>query len=124
VDEPERTWNTWFQTYASKKPRALQRITFKPYNAPIIDSEGKPDLDVIAETRLFFDERKAEGNEHRIFPYGNVNDKYGFLSESANCNRRRARKGQDLEGWHELMDVMEGNRKRLRGAGAADYQLG
>jgi len=95
----------------------LQRITFKPYNAPIIDLEGMTHLDVITKTRLFLDERKAEGREHRVFPYGEVDDKYGFFSETESFNRSRARKGRDLEGWYELMDVMESNRKWLRGPG-------
>lgn len=120
MGEPERTWNTWFQTYASKQPRALHRITFKPHNALMFDTYNMPKRSVVTKTRLLLDERKAEGKEHRVFPYGSVDDKYGYLSESENCNRIRACKGQDLEGWYALRDVMESNSERLRGQGAAD----
>lgn len=122
VDEPERRWNTWFHRYASNEPRALQRTTFKPYNAPIIDPESMSDLDVITRTSLFLDERKAEERELRVFPYAEVDIKYGAINENKDFNRRKARKGRDLEGWYELMDVMESNRERLRGAEAANRQ--
>lgn len=107
----------WFHTYACRKPRALQRITFKPHNAPIFDPEDLPIRNVITKARSFIEDRKAEGKEYRVFPYGSVDENYGLLCGSGTCNRVRARKWRDLEGWVELMDVMEINRERLRAAG-------
>lgn len=93
-----------------------------PYNAPIIPWDGLSYFGVITKEKLFLDERKAEGNEYRVFPYADVDDKYGYSVERENCNRTRAFKGRDLEGWYQLTDVMESNRERLRGAGAMDRQ--
>lgn len=116
MDEPERIWNTWFHTYACRKPRALQPITFKPHHAPIFDPEDLPIRNVITKARSLIEERKAEGKQYRVFPYGSVDESYGLLCGSEACKRVRARKGRDLEGWFELMDVMEINRERLRAA--------
>lgn len=114
---PDWTWNRWFHYYASTKPRALQRVTFKPYNATIVPdctSSVRKDIDEIPAARIFFDERKAEGREHRVFPYGIIDKNHGGIWESGRCNRYKALKGNDLEGWHKLMEVMKSNRERLR----------
>ena len=116
-EEPENpsegTWNSWFRKYASKAPRALQRLSFKPSTAIIKPSDGTVDDELYEKITQVLAERRAEGHEVRVFPYGEIDDKYGMLFEKGDCNGYRAWKGWDMEGWKELREVIQMNRERM-----------
>ena len=106
-------WNSCFRKYASAEPHALQLVSFEPYSATC-------DLECDALGLSFNDknqsplrQRKAEVKEQRIFPYADIDDKYGMLVENEECNLYRALRRLDMEGWYELVEVMKRNRQRV-----------
>ena len=111
-DAPVGSWDGWFLEYTAEKPTALQRITFRPYNAPVNSSLGEDDLGEIEEGEVTSDTTASE-MELRAFPYALVNEYHEMIHESTRVNGDRARLGLDLHGWYELMSVMKRNREKM-----------
>ena len=124
----EGTWNSWFHSYASKEPCALQHIIFKPYNAatipdcecPFLDDETSF-LNTVEFTLKCLKKQKAGSNDYRVFPYANVEPKYEYIERkygkvdvAAEFNAKLAYKGEDMQGWYKLEEVMNRNRERIR----------
>ncbi|KAL6722243.1 hypothetical protein ACLMJK_001350 [Lecanora helva] len=112
-NERERTWNLWFRDYAAKQPSTLTSVTFRPHNGEITNAGYPPDHEFFHESRKEFAKPSKGGKEHRVFPYGTVDSDRGTLFESEAFNMQKAFEGSDLDGWYELLEVMENNWKRV-----------
>ena len=105
------TWKSWFQNYASIEPRALQRVTF----LPCIETAGplyrgrEVNLSIKGDV-----ERKAENKEHGMFLYGMIEEECGTLSWLNHLITQSVLE-EDLDGWYELMAVVNRNRERVKG---------
>ena len=117
-DWERKSWSTWFHDYAFRAPQALQRPSFKPYNATLY-----PDIveapffdgvyDDIQKIKQNLAKRSARGIGLRIFPYAEVHELYGGLEQDGESDARRAWMGWDMLGWNELKRGMQSNRERM-----------
>ncbi len=95
------SWYRFFHAYASSKPSALRHVTITPENATLEDDDDAEDVQKTGE---------EQGRERRAFAYAEIDDKYGMLFEDEEQNSRAVRKGADMHGWEELMEVVRVNR--------------
>ncbi|KAL8924303.1 MAG: hypothetical protein Q9208_004084 [Pyrenodesmia sp. 3 TL-2023] len=100
------TWYRFFHTYASSNPSALRHVTIKPENAPL---EHDDDTERVLKTC------EEQGKARRAFAYAEIDDKYGWPFEQEEDNSKVVRRGEDMEGWEELMEVVRANRGKMAG---------
>ncbi|KAL8896546.1 MAG: hypothetical protein Q9207_007658, partial [Kuettlingeria erythrocarpa] len=96
------SWYRFFHAYASSKPTALRHVNVKPENARLDHNDA---------TENVLKTCKEQGKERRAFAYAEVDDDYGVLFENDEENSRAVRRGMDMRGWEELMEVVRANRE-------------
>ncbi|KAI4113185.1 MAG: hypothetical protein LQ345_005776 [Seirophora villosa] len=103
LPEDERCWHRFFHTYAASKPSALRHVTVVPEDVP---------LELDDETVQLQEDWKKQGKERRAFAYAQIDSKYGMLVEDDDENTWALRRGQDMEGWQELLAVVRANKEK------------
>ncbi|KAL8644075.1 MAG: hypothetical protein Q9210_007436 [Variospora velana] len=106
LPEDVPSWHRFFHTYAASKPSALRHVTVVPETVAL-----ELDDEMIQLQKNW----KDQGKGRRAFAYAEIDDKYGMLMESKEENAWALRRGQDMEGWEELMAVVRANKEKLTG---------
>ncbi|KAL9010162.1 MAG: hypothetical protein Q9173_004875 [Seirophora scorigena] len=104
LPEGEPCWHHFFHTYAASKPSALCHVTVVP------ETVG---LELDDETVQLQQDWKEQAKERRAFAYAQVDHMYGHLMGNEQQNTWALRRGQDMEGWKELMAVVRANKEKL-----------
>lgn len=110
-DEGYLLWGDFFRAYASSDPVALRRVDFRPWDAPLKNGQDT-DVDVEKVLNSLKDYTLREGTEARVFPYAEIDDKYGMLFKREEYNVDRALRFADMPGWRALLEIMQRNRLR------------
>ena len=108
----EGTWSSWFHEYASRQPRALQRVSFVPHHTVNELDGDKIDPGYALVNDKYAGDADGETIEAMIFPYAEIDFDYISPFEDKDCNLYRALRGLDMGGWRELVAVMKQNCER------------
>lgn len=104
LPEDVPSWYRFFHTYASSKPSALRHVSVAPENATLEHDD---------HTEQVLKTCREQGKARRAFAYAEIDDKYGMLFENEEENSKAVRRGEDMRGWEELMEVVRANRGKM-----------